>query len=242
MKSRDDVAQLRELGTKGPPSLVPVILPPDPPGEGTLPALAATESNTGIRIPSTTPPCFPPHLPRGAPDNSTMPRFIPACLPRVPKALLITLVLLAPLVWYFQSLLYTAWTLLLLPIGWSRNSSDFLISRAADNFDVTFAEYGVHDTSAGPEHPDRVPPILHHIMLGPASARDTWTDARKSCVELHPGWEARMWTDEEAEGLVADKFPGFKETWDSYELQIQKVDALRYLVLYEYGGKHEIKA
>lgn len=167
-----------------------------------------------------------------------MPKFFPAHMPRAARVLLVLLVLLAPLVWYFRDILYTAWTLLLLPFGWSRNSSDFIISRAADGFDVTFSDYDVHDTSAGPEHPDLVPPVLHHIMLGDASARDTWTDARRSCVELHPGWEARMWTDEEAEKLVAEKFPGFKETWDSYELQIQKVDALRYLVLYEYGGKH----
>ena len=167
-----------------------------------------------------------------------MPKFFPAHMPRAARVLLVLLVLLTPLVWYFRDILYIAWTLLLLPFGWSRNSSDFIISRAADGFDVTFSDYDVHDTSAGPEHPDLVPPVLHHMMLGDASARDTWTDARRSCVELHPGWEARMWTDEEAEKLVAEKFPGFKETWDSYELQIQKVDALRYLVLYEYGGKH----
>lgn len=170
-----------------------------------------------------------------------MPKFFPAHLPRVPRAYpIILVVLVAPLVWYFRHVLYTAWTLLLLPIGWSRGSSDFVISRAADGFDVTFADYGILDTSAGPDHSDRVPPVLHHIMLGPASARDTWTDARRSCIDLHPGWEARMWTDENAEKLVAEKFPGFKETWDSYGLQIQKVDALRYLVLYEYGGKHKI--
>lgn len=153
---------------------------------------------------------------------------------------MVILVLLAPLVWYFRPVLYTAWTLLLLPIRWSRDSSDFVISRTADNFDVTFADYGTLDTSAGPDHDDRVPPVLHHIMLGPASARDTWSYARRSCIDLHPGWEARMWTDEKAENFVAEKFPDFKETWDSYQLQIQKVDALRYLALYEYGGKHAI--
>jgi mannosyltransferase OCH1-like enzyme len=36
--------------------------------------------------------------------------------------------------------------------------------------------------------------------------------------------------------LIASKFPWFLSTFKSYPYGIQRADALRYFVLYEYGG------
>jgi len=36
--------------------------------------------------------------------------------------------------------------------------------------------------------------------------------------------------------LIATKFPWFLDTYKSYPYGIQRADALRYFVLYEYGG------
>lgn len=157
---------------------------------------------------------------------------------RGPRARLATLFLLLVALWYFRAILYTASTLLLLPFGWSRGSSEFIISQGTDGFDLSFANYGILDASAGMNYIDRVPPVLHHILLGSVPLNNTWKEARQSCLDFHPGWEAHLWTDEDAEQFVTEKFPDFKGTWDGYRFLIQKVDALRYLVLYEYGGKH----
>lgn len=61
----------------------------------------------------------------------------------------------------------------------------------------------------------------------------TWV---KSWVKYHPDWEYWLWTDESARNLIADKYPWFLDTFDNYSENIRRADALRYFVLYEYGG------
>ena len=135
-----------------------------------------------------------------------------------------------------RHLLYTAWTLAYLPFAWSHGESTFVLSQGRDNFDITFADYNASQTSAGPSYPDRVPAIMHHVVLGSRPALPAWSESRQTCLDFHQGWETHYWTDETASAFVADKFPELKATWDSYPFLIQKVDALRYMVLYEYGG------
>ncbi|TEA21557.1 Mannosyl phosphorylinositol ceramide synthase SUR1 [Colletotrichum sidae] len=140
------------------------------------------------------------------------------------------------LVWSCRGLLQTTWTLVSLPLSWSRGADRFLISQEADGFDVTFGNYSRMQDAAGPGYEDKIPPVLHHIMLNAPAARAQWQEARQSCLDVHPGWEVHFWTDAEAGQFVADKYPELKDMWDNYRYPIQKIDALRYLVLYEYGG------
>jgi hypothetical protein len=147
----------------------------------------------------------------------------------------IALVLLA--LWCGRSLLYDAYTLAALPLIWNRHARSFYISARHDNFDVTFANYSVDQTSAAP-YPDLVPPVIHHISLGSgAASHSKWTEVRQSCVDMHPGWDAFLWTDETADKLVAEHFPELHEMWTNYRYPIQRIDALRYMVLYRYGGR-----
>ncbi|CAK7272411.1 hypothetical protein SEPCBS119000_005109 [Sporothrix epigloea] len=135
-----------------------------------------------------------------------------------------------------RHVLYTAWTLAYLPLVWSHDASSFVLSQDADHFDITFADYNISQAAAGPEYTDRVPAVMHHVVLGSRPPLPAWTETRQSCLDFHKGWETHYWTDETAAAFVADKFPHLKATWDSYPYLIQKVDALRYMVLYEYGG------
>ena len=139
--------------------------------------------------------------------------------------------------WSCRHLLYTAWTLASLPIIWSRGSSQFLISAEADAFDVTFANYSLAQDTARPLYDDLVPPVLHHISLGHAPMRPKWREAMQACLDWHPGWESHVWTDENARDFVAESFPELLATWDGYRYPVQRVDALRYMVLYRYGGE-----
>jgi hypothetical protein len=139
--------------------------------------------------------------------------------------------------WCARSLVYDAWTLAALPVIWIRHAERFYLSAEHDGFDVTFANYSIDQTSAAP-FPDRVPPVLHHISLGSgARTHSKWTEVRQSCLDMHPDWEAFLWTDETADALVANHFPELREMWTTYRYPIQKIDALRYMVLYHYGGK-----
>ncbi|KAK3322681.1 glycosyltransferase family 32 protein [Apodospora peruviana] len=139
--------------------------------------------------------------------------------------------------WCARFIFNDAWTLAALPVVWSHNSEKFLLSAESDGFDITFANYSAHQTSAGAPYDDRVPPTLHHISLGSGAAEHSkWAEVRQSCVDIHPGWEAMLWTDETAGAFVAEHFPELKEMWDSYRYPIQRIDSLRYMVLYHYGG------
>jgi hypothetical protein len=140
--------------------------------------------------------------------------------------------------WCAGSLLSDAWTLASLPLIWTRHAEAFYISAEHDDFDLTFANYSIHQTSAAPL-PDRVPPILHHISLGAGAATHSkWAEVRQSCVDIHPGWEAHLWTDDTADAFVAKHFPELREMWLSYRYPIQRIDALRYMALYHYGGMY----
>lgn len=135
----------------------------------------------------------------------------------------------------FHALLYVTLITAALPITWL-SSSGFYILQEQDAFDVTFANYSVDQQSTQPEYFDRVPPVLHQISLGGGAPKDEWLDARNNCLQHHAGWDTHLWTDENANEFVADKFPNLKELWEGYRYAIQRVDALRYMVLYEYGG------
>jgi mannosyltransferase OCH1-like enzyme len=154
------------------------------------------------------------------------------------KRLYVVLAVLSLLVLWLRVPIAVAWSIFSLPITWNLRSSTFLISRRLDNFDLTFTNYSATKATSLPEHPDVVPPILHHIALGhkPDAEQADWSTARNNCLAYHPGWEAHLWTDEKAAAFINEKFPLLKEMWDGYKYPIQRVDALRYLVLYEYGG------
>jgi mannosyltransferase OCH1-like enzyme len=140
--------------------------------------------------------------------------------------------------WCAWSFLSDAWILASFPLIWTRHAEAFYISAEHDDFDRTFANYSIHQTSAAPL-PDRVPPILHHISLGAGAATHSkWAEVRQSCVDIHPGWEAHLWTDDTADAFVAKHFPELREMWLSYRYPIQRIDALRYMALYHYGGMY----
>eukprot|EP00195_Chlamydomonas_chlamydogama_P012235 CAMPEP_0202901688 /NCGR_PEP_ID=MMETSP1392-20130828/14401_1 /ASSEMBLY_ACC=CAM_ASM_000868 /TAXON_ID=225041 /ORGANISM="Chlamydomonas chlamydogama, Strain SAG 11-48b" /LENGTH=267 /DNA_ID=CAMNT_0049588293 /DNA_START=295 /DNA_END=1098 /DNA_ORIENTATION=- len=65
---------------------------------------------------------------------------------------------------------------------------------------------------------------------------EKWKDAQKSCKDLHPDYQYRFWTDAAAEELIRTKFPWFLDTYRGYTHNIQRADAVRYFILYEFGG------
>lgn len=116
-------------------------------------------------------------------------------------------------------------------------SDHIRLSKERDGFDITFKSYSAQPTAVV----DRnfpVPPVLHYIHLGPPSRRNkTLTACRASCMDMHPQYEFRLWTDENADEFVAREFPEMVDTWNSYRYRIQRADSLRYMVLYVYGGE-----
>ena len=140
--------------------------------------------------------------------------------------------------WCARSILRDAWTLAALPVIWGAGAERFMMTDRTADFDITFANYSVHEVSAAPWE-DRVPPIIHHIAMGGEKAEQfiaKWQDARKGCIDLHPEWQSFLWTDDKATAFVARHFPELRDMWENYRYPIQRIDALRYMILYHYGG------
>lgn len=141
---------------------------------------------------------------------------------------------------YFRHSIQVVLSITTLPITWRLTSSDFFISQQRDDFDITFGNYSEHKQSSEPEYPDLIPRILHQISLGHRAPREGWMQARNACLAYHSDWETHLWTDENAAKLVEEKFPHLKDMWYGYKYPIQRIDALRYMVLFEYGGEFSI--
>lgn len=48
--------------------------------------------------------------------------------------------------------------------------------------------------------------------------------------------EYKLWTDAKSREFIAEKYPWFLDTFDSYPYAIQRADVIRYFVLHYYGG------
>jgi mannosyltransferase OCH1-like enzyme len=125
-----------------------------------------------------------------------------------------------------------------------RRSSHMRISAARDGFDVSFRSYPSrptrHSAASADDASLPVPPLIHHILLGkPAvdpSRSANLTAARQACVDMHPSYQFKYWTDAAAAEFVRENFPQLFGMWSSYRMTIQKADSLRYMLLYVHGG------
>ena len=88
-------------------------------------------------------------------------------------------------------------------------------------------------TSDGPEL--HIPKILHQTWVN-ESVPMRWATAQQSCLYYHADWEYWLWTDETAHNFIKKHYSWFMPTFEAYPHPIQRVDALRYFILYHYGG------
>lgn len=85
-----------------------------------------------------------------------------------------------------------------------------------------------------------VPHIVHQAAPADLSlwkpiwkvCQDSW---KKVFVEEN-NWEYRLWNDEELLDFVSNEFSWFAPHYLDYKTTIQRVDVVRYLILYRFGG------
>lgn len=86
-----------------------------------------------------------------------------------------------------------------------------------------------------------VPRVIHQVRLGSLQMKPTWIEANASCAALHPpeqGWRFELWDSGRANDFVRDEYPDLLETYLGYGQEIQRSNAIRYLILYKYGGMY----
>ncbi|EAW13651.1 putative glycosyl transferase [Aspergillus clavatus NRRL 1] len=150
--------------------------------------------------------------------------------------LLFTLLLALGVVALWSSPYEQLYYLLRMPVVWKSSTVDTVLSQQQDQFDLTFSSYPANYSTVDAGYTALIPPLLHHIHLGSRPPRQAWLDARRECLKYHESWNATVWTDENADALVRNDYPHLYTMWKSYPYPIQRVDALRYMILQKYGG------
>jgi inositol phosphorylceramide mannosyltransferase catalytic subunit len=91
------------------------------------------------------------------------------------------------------------------------------------------------DSISNKQGPQRIPKIIHHTWKTP-TVPDKWQRPYNNCKLLHPDYEFKLWTDEDSLKFLEEQYFWFIDTFKGYSYPIQRVDAIRYFILYHYGG------
>jgi hypothetical protein len=69
----------------------------------------------------------------------------------------------------------------------------------------------------------------HNVPIEFAEYAKTW-------LKQNPDWEYWFWTDKDAETFIKSKYPKYYDMYMKYPQAIHRADAMRYFILYEFGG------
>jgi mannosyltransferase OCH1-like enzyme len=83
----------------------------------------------------------------------------------------------------------------------------------------------------------KIPKIIHQIFfLGEAAIPKNYRRYHQTVLQHHPNWEHEFWDEAKARKFMAENYHWFLPVFDSYPHDIQRRDAIRYFILYHYGG------
>ncbi|MCW0219428.1 MAG: glycosyltransferase [Prosthecobacter sp.] len=78
--------------------------------------------------------------------------------------------------------------------------------------------------------------LVHQTWKNACPEHWIFRKSRTAVSRFFPGWEYKLWTDEDLDHLVRTRFPEYYAGWDSLDRGIKKVDVARYFILYLHGG------
>lgn len=58
----------------------------------------------------------------------------------------------------------------------------------------------------------------------------------RTWITYHPAYFYRLWDDKENHEFVKTQFPNYFNTWLSFDKNIKRIDSIRYMWMYKYGG------
>ena len=83
----------------------------------------------------------------------------------------------------------------------------------------------------------RIDRVIHQTYKSLEEVPLSWQESPRQWKSIMgPRWEYMFWSDHDSRELIRADFPWFLNTFDAYKHPIQRADAIRYFVLYKYGG------
>ncbi|XXQ30413.1 Glycosyltransferase sugar-binding region containing DXD motif [Plasmodiophora brassicae] len=81
----------------------------------------------------------------------------------------------------------------------------------------------------------RIPRIIHQVYKT-NQVPDRWQPAHQLVREQNADYEIRLWSDNEALAFLRQHYPDFVPVYVTYPYDIQRADAIRYFLIYHFGG------
>ncbi|MBE9184731.1 hypothetical protein IQ270_08375 [Microcoleus sp. LEGE 07076] len=92
-----------------------------------------------------------------------------------------------------------------------------------------------HFLKVEPQENPKIPQIIHQIWIGNRQISSKLQEYQKTWREQHPHWEYKLWTNEEVKNYTFVN-EELKFLFDQALTIGERVDVLRYDILYQYGG------
>ncbi|KAI5361218.1 Putative glycosyltransferase, DXD sugar-binding, nucleotide-diphospho-sugar transferase [Septoria linicola] len=113
-----------------------------------------------------------------------------------------------------------------------------------DDFSLDYTNYNYNSYPASPSPEHDTPPIIRFIFfenlyethLDRRLIPSTGSKAPEICHNHNPDITITTWNATAARELLETHYPWFIATYDSYPYPIQRVDTIKYFVLYHFGG------
>jgi len=81
------------------------------------------------------------------------------------------------------------------------------------------------------------PKIIHHVYIFPRNNIDKNVKKRISIWKsMHPEYTFMFWDRKKSREFIKKNYGWFLKLYDNYPYNIQRCDAVRYFILYHYGG------
>lgn len=134
-----------------------------------------------------------------------------------------------------KELKYIIWAHVALILVMVYETFDLITLLHDDSFPDALLDIELNPVDDTLHRPMIIPKIIHQTYKS-EKVPDIWEPGQQKCVDLHPDYQYILWTDDMAREFIGEEYPWFIETWDSYPYPIQRADAIRYFVLYHFGG------
>jgi len=84
-----------------------------------------------------------------------------------------------------------------------------------------------------------IPEIIHQIWSGKdGPLPDLLKEWGQSWIKYHPDWKYELWENDRINSFIREYFPQYVEIYDQFPYDIQRWDAIRYLILLKNGGMY----
>lgn len=94
--------------------------------------------------------------------------------------------------------------------------------------------FNVTDAQAPYDRQHKIPKVIHQTWKN-EQIPEGWKKAVESWKSL-PNYTYILWTDKDCLDFIEINYSWFIETYNNYPYNIQRIDAVRYFILYHYGG------